>query len=49
LQRVVVTIMCGAEEQGAMPVVMEIVPVRWRWRSTAQKKKGYTMSHYSCM
>jgi len=41
--------MCGAKEQGAMPVVMKIVPVLWRWRSKAQEEKGYTMSHYICM
>ena len=29
----------GAKEQGAMPVVMEIMSERWRWRSTTKKKK----------
>jgi len=27
------------DHAGSVPVVMEIVPERWRWRSTAQKEE----------
>jgi Na+/melibiose symporter-like transporter len=34
----------GAEDLGAMLEMMKIMPVLWRWRSKAQRRKGYIMS-----
>ena len=32
-------------DHGVMPVMMEIMPVLWRWRSKAQDDNGHIMSH----
>ena len=36
-------------DHGVMPVMMEIVPVLWRWRSKARDDNGHIMSHINCM
>ena len=35
----------ASKELGVMLVVMEIVPVRWRWRSKAQKEEKAIPCH----
>ena len=39
----------GAEDLGAMLVMMEILPVLWRWRSKAQEERPYHITLLNCM
>ena len=46
---IVVVALRGGGNRGDGTMMMDITPVRWRWRSKAQRK-GYTISHImNCM